>query len=144
MFVVPIYLVLCAGCSSRLSRSDAAKQIIHASEIELGASYYVEDKGAQVRKQLGSITNVDVFEIFTDGPRARVSFRYEIRPDGPQENAIFNSKKSSQDIYVGFAQPILSDGKCGAVECFYGTSDAVFEKTDNGWKLRKTGLGLTD
>jgi hypothetical protein len=73
-----------------LSRTEAAKQIGNSTDVRIGA-YEIKtvglgDKTTAVDRKIGSVVNVSVMEIFTDGPRARARFSYEIKLDKAQDS----------------------------------------------------------
>lgn len=133
--------LLCAGCSRNLSRTEAAKQIMDSTPVRMGASAKVG--------HIGSVVKLTIMEVFTDGPRARVQFAYEIKLDKPEYATLFKSKdatvldlKDDQDVWVGTDQAnFFNEVPSGNFENF-GAAD--FEKMDDGWMMRKINMDATN
>ncbi len=132
--------MLCAGCSHNLSRTEAAKQIGNSTNVQMGA-YAVN---TAVARKIGSVVNVSIMEIFTDGPRARVRFSYEIKLDKAQDSSLFPDGEKALDVWVGIGSyhtGIFTKMEPGIYESL---GSANFEKTDNGWALRTVNMGSAD
>jgi hypothetical protein len=137
MKILPIFALafalLCAGCSSNLSRTEAVNQIMKSTPVRMGASS---------GRHIGSVENLSIMEIFTDGPRARVKFTYEIKLDKPEDSALFPDGKPAQDVWIGTDKAsFLTKVSSGNFENF---GSANFEKTDDGWKMRKINMDDTN
>ena len=138
--------MLCAGCSRNLSRTEAAKQIGNSTDVRIGA-YEIKtvglgDKTTAVDRKIGSVVNVSVMEIFTDGPRARARFSYEIELDKAQDSSLFPDGKEALNVWVGsYHAGIFTIMEPGIYEKF---GSANFEKTDDGWTLRTVNMDSTD
>jgi hypothetical protein len=151
------FLIL-AGCSQSpshtdasqdLSRPDAKKQIVSSPEVLVGASEFMKVAGKGETRHIGSVVNLDIMDVFIDGPRARVKFVYEIQLDKAQDAALFpvynfdapHPNRVSR-VWIGDENPRLFEKlPSGNFEDF---GVAYFEKTDNGWSMRKISMDATD
>jgi len=84
-------------------------------------------------------------EIFTDGPRARVKFEYEITPENHGEDLLADDPSDETGtgaVSVGQQNPreFLKSETPGGFSNF---GVAFFELSDTGWALKKVNMDST-
>ncbi|HWE85808.1 MAG TPA: hypothetical protein VG267_12750 [Terracidiphilus sp.] len=95
--------------------------------------------------QVGTVNKIDVMEIFTDGPRAKVEFEYEIIPRNHGEDILENNPiglTGNGAISVGEEYP-HNFSKSSTSGGFSNFGVALFELSDNGWSLKRINMDST-
>ncbi|MGB7267362.1 MAG: hypothetical protein WBC92_17735 [Terracidiphilus sp.] len=95
--------------------------------------------------QVGTVRKIDVIEISTDGPMAKVEFEYEIAPQNHGEDILTSNPvglTGNGAISVGEEYP-HEFTKSPTSGDFSNFGVALFELSDNGWTLKKVNMDST-